>query len=269
MPTFLFWNIAGKPLQDLISALADAHDVDVLVLAECNISPAALLLSLKRTKPAYQFSFGYSRRLMFMTKFHAGFLKPVFESDRISIRKLNLPARKEILIAAAHLPSRIGFSEASLDFECVSFAHYIEEQERIAGHRRTVVLGDLNVNPFDKGLVAAEGFHAVMSRDVASRGHRTIQGRQYHFFYNPMWSYFGDCPDGPAGTYYYERAEHVNYFWNMFDQVLIRPELLQNFECNQVQVLTKAGASSLVGTSGRPDKTSASDHLPVLLKLDF
>src|SRR2546428_6717218 len=206
---------------------------------------------------------------MFLTKFRAAFLKPVFESSRISIRRLNLPARNEILIAAAHLPSRIHFSEASLELECVFFAREVEKQEQIVGHKRTVVLGDLNVNPFEKGLVGAEGFHAVMSRDVALRGRRTVQGREYHFFYNPMWSYFGDRPNGPPGTYYYEKADPVNYFWNMFDKVLLRPDLVQNFDSDQVRELTKAGATSLLGSGGRPDKVGASDHLPVLLRLDF
>jgi hypothetical protein len=32
-----------------------------------------------------------------------------------------------------------------------------------------------------------------------------------------MWTHFGDGGPGPPGTYFYERAEHVNYFWNTFD----------------------------------------------------
>jgi endonuclease/exonuclease/phosphatase family metal-dependent hydrolase len=269
MPKFLFWNVARKPLQNLIAAIAESHDIDVLILAECRITPSALLRTLNHAQPSYQYAFGYSENLLFFTKFHAGFLRPVFESSRISIRRLSLPARKEILIAAAHLPSRMHFSEDSLQFECIHLAGKIEEQERIAGHKRTVVLGDLNVNPFEKGVVAAGGLHAVMSREVASRGRRTVQGREYDFFYNPMWSHFGDLPNEPAGTYYYEKAEPVNYFWHIFDQVLIRPELLENFGIDHVQVLTAAGHTPLLDANGRPDRNRASDHLPLVLELYF
>lgn len=269
MPTFLFWNVAAKPLQNLIAALAESHKIDLLVLAECKIGPGTLLAALNQAKPDYQFAFGNCENLMFFTRFHAGFLRPVFESSRISIRSLRLPARKQILVAAAHLPSRIYFTEESLIFECTHLAQRIEEQERIAGHKRTVLLGDLNVNPFEKGVVAAGGLNAVMSQGVALRRARTVQGREHHFFYNPMWSHFGDRPNGPPGTYYYERAEPVNYFWNIFDQVLLRPELVENFRNDQIQVLTMAGSTRLVETSGRPDKSGASDHLPVFLSLDF
>jgi len=269
MPKFLFWNVAAKPLQHLVGELADSYEIDLLVLAECRIKPGALLQTLNRAKPKFQFAHGYCENLMFFTRFHAGFLTPVFESPRISIRRLRLPARTEVLIAAAHLPSRMHFTEDSLVFQCAHLGQKIEEQEQIAGHRRTVVLADLNVNPFEKGVVAAGGLNAVMSRRVAMRGTRTVQAREHHFFYNPMWSLFGDRADGPPGTYYYEKAEPVNYFWNIFDQVLLRPALLENFSSNQIQVLTTAGATSLLEENGQPDNAAASDHLPVLLSLDF
>ena len=36
-----------------------------------------------------------------------------------------------------------------------------------------------------------------------------------------------------GGTFYYENAEPVCYFWNMYDQVLLRPELLEGFRRNR------------------------------------
>jgi hypothetical protein len=80
------------------------------------------------------------------------------------------------------------------------------------------------MNPFETGLVSAAGLNSVMSRRVASRETRKVQGREYRFFYNPMWSHFGDARDDTAGSYYYDAGEHVNYYWNMFDQVLLRAD---------------------------------------------
>ena len=107
-------------------------------------------------------------------------------------------------------------------------------------------MGDLNVNPFEEGIVATEGFHAVMSRATAQRAERQVRGASYPFFYNPMWSHLGDHPSGPPGTYYYERSEHVEYFWNMFDQILIRPSLLKNFRSEDVRIISEIGAISLL-----------------------
>ncbi len=145
----------------------------------------------------------------------------------------------------------------------------IEQSEQECGHAKTILLGDLNVNPFEIGMVGTGGLHAVMSRDVASRGSRTVQSREYDFFYNPMWARFGDQESGAPGTYYYDKAEHVTYFWNMFDQVLVRPSLLDGLDFESVRILTSVGGVSLLGPGGKPDRSVGSDHLPVLAELEF
>ncbi|GAB4457951.1 MAG: hypothetical protein OHK0029_18480 [Armatimonadaceae bacterium] len=114
--------------------------------------------------------------------------------------------------------------------EAVSLARRIHELETERDITRTVLVGDLNLNPFDVGVVGTEGLHAVMTQQTALRESRTVQGKQYPFFYNPMWSHFGDNADTPAGTYYQDRAEAICYFWNMFDQVLIRPSLISRWQ---------------------------------------
>jgi hypothetical protein len=101
------------------------------------------------------------------------------------------------------------------------------------------------------------------------KGQRIVQGKSYPLFYNPMWTFFGDRNDGPPGTYYYEKAESLNYFWNTYDQILIRPDILNGFRKDGVRVLTKVGEHSLIDGRGRPDTVNASDHLPVFLSIDF
>ncbi len=125
------------------------------------------------------------------------------------------------------------------------------------------------MNPFEHGMVAASGLHSVMSRETAKRETRVVQGREYPFFYNPMWGHLGDRMSTTAGSYYYENAEHVNYFWNLFDQVLIRPELAIRFDSSDLKIVTAIGEGSLVRTDGRPDKNRFSDHLPVVFDLEF
>jgi hypothetical protein len=106
-----------------------------------------------------------------------------------------------------------------------------------------------------------------MDRKIAMRGSRTILERRYPFFYNPMWGLLGDATEGPPGTYYFERAEHDMFFWNMFDQVLIRPDLLPYFRNEDLKILTEDGSMSFLSRKGLPDASMASDHLPLLFKL--
>ena len=96
------------------------------------------------------------------------------------------------------------------------------------------------MNPFEDGMVSANGLHAVMSQGIAQRGSRTVQGKAYPFFYNPMWSYLGDASAGPPGTFYYENAQHKTFFWNMFDQILLRPDLLEFFAAENLQIVERS-----------------------------
>lgn len=118
-------------------------------------------------------------------------------------------------------------------------------------------------------MVWAGGLHAVMSRDLLERrdGERTVRGVGYSLFYNPMWGVLGDRTPGPPGTYYRASSESVNYFWNTYDQVLLRQELMSHLR--DVLVPDNDGVNSLLTAAGLPDKVSGSDHLPLVFRLDW
>ena len=216
---------------------------------------------------AFHLTTGLCKQIVMFSRFSRDFLQPSFETDRVSIRRLILPDRMPVLLAAVHLPSRLHWSAESLAMECGELAKSIEIEERKAGHGRTILVGDFNLNPFEAGL--AGGLSSVMSRRVASRVTRTIQGREYRFFYNPMWGHFGDAGSETSGSYFYDAAEHVNHYWNIFDQVLLRPELAERFDPTQVSIIKAIGSRSLVRQDGRPDQTKGSDHLPLIFEVEF
>ncbi len=226
----------------------------MLILAECAIDPAHMLMALNAERTEYDFGFTSCHRLRVFTRFQASLMPAVLETDRVTIRQLKLPGRNPLLVVGVHLPSKINLSEESQVFEAVYLARMIDEVEKQEKHRRTMVMGDLNMNPFEAGMVGARGgLHAVASRRVAQRFVRTVQREDCRFFYNPMWSHLGDRGDA-GGTYYYDGSEAVCYFWNMYDQVLLRPALTFGFAPEQVRILTQAGGMPLVAR-GRPDKS--------------
>jgi hypothetical protein len=267
---FLFWNINRQPVASLIAELATLHQVDVVVLAESATSKAEMLMVLNRdTANRFRYAPGLSRRITMFTRFSRRFLRPRFESDYLSIRALELPGRDAVLVAAVHLSSKLWRSNESQIVGCVEVAQEIIRVEDRAGHRRTVLVGDFNMNPFEVGMVSAGGFNAVTSRAIASRYTRTVHGREYPFFYNPMWSHFGDSRSETAGSYYYDAGEHVNYYWHLFDQVLLRPELAARFRPDWLQIIKAIGPRSLVTDDGRPNSAVASDHLPIVFEVEF
>jgi hypothetical protein len=268
MTTFLFWNLNRKPLASIVANLARRHEVDVLMLTECEIPTRVMLRQLNRGKTEFHFSFdSLCEKIAIYTRFPSQFLAPEFEKDRMTIRRFSLPTRTEILLAVVHFASKLHSSDASQSIESTQLAQDIRDVEREIGHSRTVLVGDLNMNPFEDGVVAAAGFNAVMTRNIALRGTRTVQAREYPFFYNPMWGYFGDMTGEPPGTYYYQGSEQVTFFWNMFDQVLVRPTLIPYFSTESLKILSTDGTTSLLSDTGIPDPSVASDHLPILFRL--
>jgi hypothetical protein len=267
MITFLFWNLNKKPLDRYIRELVDEHTVDVLALAECGLSEATLLNALNTRKvPDFHFTQSECPALKIFTRFAGTYVEEVAHDTRVSIRRMRLPAREEILFAAAHLPSKLYADDRDHERRCEHTGQMICDAENKAGHQRTLLVGDLNLNPFERGVVMASGLHAVMTKATAFERERKVGGRQYRYFYNPMWGHFGDRTAGPPGTYYYGRGADVSYSWHMFDQVLIRPDLIECFDDEMLRTLTAAGSTPLVSRNGRP---AASDHLPISFKLNL
>jgi hypothetical protein len=270
MITFCFWNLNEKPIQDLIGNICQENSVDVLILAECIIPYADLLNAINNNQSVkYEVTFSPLPRLLILTSLPHGSIKPVYDAGNISIRRVVPPIGLDITLVAAHLSSKLYQDSNDQALTATRLARLIEEVEGKIGHTRTIVIGDLNMNPFEAGVAGAEALHGVMSRDVARRGSRIIEGEERRFFYNPMWGRFGETPPGPPGTYFNNASRQINFFWNMFDQVLLRPELLDNFQEEDVEIITRAGTTTLVTSGGLPNRSVASDHLPILFRLSL
>ena len=267
MINFLFWNINKQPIDNLIKELAFQHNVDVIMLAEFEGNPTRLLPILNEERFQYFFNESLCDKIRVYSKFEDSLFPKFKESKRYTIRHLQLPGLDDILLAVVHFPSKINFSNESQDVESDELARFINGAEEEIGHSRTILVGDLNMNPFEDGMIKTTGLHAVMSQQIAQKGSRIVQGRDYPFFYNPMWNFFGDFPPFASGTHYYNASEHIAYFWNMFDQVLVRPELLDVFSNEDLKIIDSVGEQSLLNDNGLPNTNLASDHLPIFFSL--
>jgi len=210
MTRFLFWNLGKKPIVQSIVDVALTHDIDILVLAECMIPPDVLLLDLnKHSRPLYDYARSIGcEKIEIFTRFPRRFLEPIYETHRLTIRSLNLPGTDPINVAAVHLSSKFHQSVESQSVASQELSHIIKEVEDISGHTRTLLVGDLNMDPFEAGIISAHGLHAVSSRKIAKRESRIVQGKKYPFFYNPMWNLLGDARTSSPGSYYYSNAEY-------------------------------------------------------------
>ena len=277
MISFLFWNLMGNQadswnhradhLKTRIGRMARKYDVDVFLFAESAFDPGELVATLNLVQVGtYTEPQSNNEKIQLITRLPRDDVVSQFDSldDRLTIRHL-IGTKPQLLLAVLHFHSLVSWEKEDQMFEVMNLHEDIVRVEDKVGHRRTILAGDLNMNPFDAGVVAARGLNAVMTRQLAERGERTVARRTYRLFYNPMWGHFGDRTAGPPGTLYYSSAAHVDYFWHMFDQVLLRPELIGLLE--QLNIIDSDGEESLLTDQGRPRRSVLSDHLPILVRL--
>ncbi len=270
MITILFWNTNKKVPAGTIANLAEIHSVDILLLAEYDFPITETLRELNRDRDlSFHAIQTYCDRISIYSRFPSRYIKRVAGSPYYTVKHVCLPAQEDFLLVAVHLKSKLFQASKSQTFGCIDLSEEIRDAEEKIGNCKTLLVGDLNVNPFEDGVVGAKGLHGVMTRRLTEKVSRKVEGKDYLFFYNPMWSFFGDLPKDPPGTYYYHRSEYLTYFWNIFDQVLVRPALLKHFNAQSLKILTTIGNETLMTRNGIPNKTAFSDHFPILFTLEI
>ncbi len=262
----LFWNTKRNGLAPQVARIVKHQAVDLVVLAESGLSLGDLSTALAAEGESTLASpAGLCPRIVFYTRFPVTCTTVMEESDHASVRQVVLPTGESFLVAGVHLPSKLHRSDEDQAQYAQDVVQLIERAQAKAGHAKTIVIGDFNMSPDESGLVGAKAFHAVSSLKIAEKGGRTLDGRDYTFRYNPMWSLLGDASPGPPGTYYSQATGHYSLYWHMFDQVLVSPDLLPSIVLPCVTIVEAAGTESLL-KNDVPHKTSLSDHLPIVFE---
>ena len=268
--TFLFWNMMKRPLQLRVARMVAEYSVDVVMLAECIETPDDVLAALNaNAPPMFHYPRTRSTKLHVFTHYSRTAVADAFNDPTggLTLRRLELDGVPSVLLAVTHFPSRLNYDQDDQTLEATSLVGDIRDTEAIQAIERTIVVGDFNMNPFEPGMVGAQALHAMMTRNLARREERITHGRPYPFFYNPMWGHFGDRTDGPPATYYLQASKPYNLFWHMYDQVLLRPNLMDNLQ--ELRILDTDGVETLLTRNGLPDSSSGSDHLPILFSIEL
>jgi|SRR5689334_4725591 hypothetical protein len=203
MAIVMFWNIKGSPLYNEIGTLCSDYNVDIAIFAESQIHPSSLLTALNSIDAGHRYFSqipAIASRIQFFTRYSLEWIEPRFDSRHVSMRLLKHPLGGELLIVAVHLQSKLYQKPEEQEFHVRHLMEDIAKEEGSMGHTRTMVIGDFNMDPFENGMITADGFHAIMDKKIAERESRKIGGKSYRFFYNPMWSRLGDESAGPCGT---------------------------------------------------------------------
>ena len=267
MPTFLFWNLRGKPLLPRVKRLTDGYAVDVLLLTEC-VEPAETVTAV--LGDGWRAPFSPNQRFRTLIRGDGFELEPADDdpTERLSVRRIRAEGRPDVLLGVVHLLSRNNREGSSLASFAQRLAARLRGVEDREDHCRTVLVGDFNLSPWEAAMIGGEGFHALMTRELATRrNNRRVEGERRRAFFNPMWQFLTDRDGRPPGTYHRRASVPVNHFWYTLDHVLVRPEIAGRL--SRVEIVEADGTESLLTANGWPDLRAGSDHLPLLFTLDW
>lgn len=257
----LFWNTyRNKMINDVLCELIYENNASMVALAEytANIYELTTMLAVKGIVMRKYDS--CCPRITMLGNIDKVELKA--DSEHSTIQILD---DKDIL-CCVHLNSKLyGDHESYRELLIDGIVHDIQVIEEELGTENSIIVGDFNINPYEPCCVDARFFHGVPVLSEADRKTRTIAGKKYFMFYNPMWNFLGDYKQ-PYGTYYCNTGGTQNIYWNIFDQVIFRPALKERFVKESLKILTETETRYLLDNNGHPDR-SISDHLPIIFEI--
>ena len=75
MVSFLFWNLNKKNIPNIITNIALSYDIDIIMLAECEIDPSILLSKLNEHEVNYNYAIGITEsKIKIFIRFSEDFL---------------------------------------------------------------------------------------------------------------------------------------------------------------------------------------------------
>ena len=258
----LFWNThKNEKINWLLSDIVIENNISVVVLAEYKASMNELIEILeKQGRKMHEYITIGCERIKIIGSINT--VEPGRQSQYVSMQIIN---NKDIL-CCLHLPSQIYSGNCQMrDIIIDQIVADIRATEIELNTENTMVVGDFNINPYDTSCIGAQFFHSLPVFAETERKSRVVAQREFYMFYNPMWNFLGDFTR-PYGTFYYGGSNSINTYWNLFDQVIIRPALRDRFIDDSLKILTETQSKCLLNNKGHPDKT-ISDHLPIMFEI--
>ena len=156
MTSFLFWNVMKNDLRALIARATVERDVDILLLAESGVSDSDMAAALKTvTGRDYVALSEDGDKVRLFTRLKVAQWRRR-QTDALGARmviwSVAVGRPPGILVAAAHLLSKNNSSPGEQAMLAVELSKEISRVEATVGYERTLVIGDLNMNPFEEGV---------------------------------------------------------------------------------------------------------------------
>lgn len=269
---YLFWNINNKNLVQELVRIVLEKSIDIVMVVEAeNLDSQYFISGLRKKGRYFDKKEVLSRKNGILLLADRNIIVSTYKEEKHFTAYKIYVEHNRYLLVVVHLTSAMYCSEPARDQRANELAKMIEKLEESCNKENeeqgkedyhTMIVGDFNLHPFSSGIIGAHGFHAVMDLNRALTGGRIIDGNRIRFYYNPMWNLMGRRDHVP-GTYYYEADQDDRlFYWYTFDQILLRPELIDAFMWEEFEIIDRIGEISLL-RNHRIYSEKYSDHLPV------
>lgn len=279
--TCLFWNIHKNDanFRAIINIVAELS-VDIIALAEFpkdtenDDYSSTLLGQLHSVTSTFTQCRVISNKAKVVVFYRADKVDytPGTDIGKLSIKKFrNVGAADFFSFAFCHFESKFDNTDENQSDAILDEVSNIEDYEKnVSGDRNTIVCGDFNMLPYNHGVMGVRHLNAVMSMNIARNNYHRVHGKDYPYFYNPMWSLMGDYGNGEIpGTYYHSPIGRYDpAHWSILDQVIYRPEVDSHFDKASLKIVGKGTTFNLLTDEGFINEQDYSDHLPILFTIN-
>lgn len=253
-------------IDNVIAAIALEYNCDIIVLAEYDLDVRNICKKLEANDIFFS-----SRDVIGNTHIKIiarNFLKSeiIRDSSRYAIYDFEW-GNVHFMLAGVHFPSKL-HDEDRQELIGRQLVDDILDSEKRLKHNNTIIVGDFNANPFENAMISFGYMHAIYDSEIVEKKKvRKCCDMTRQFLYNPMWNLFGD-DNLPKGSYYCDTGGVKNLYWNIFDQVLISPNVVKSYIRESMKIITSIKDYKLLDREGIPDKVSYSDHLPLFFSFE-
>lgn len=254
----LFWNLKGNKNEKWIEDIVRDKDIDIAIFAEYHGVLFPDLIS--HLKNEYIQHDGYSgcEKVTLICKRNINTVVRR-EQSRYTLYSCYIGDNLYNIIGL-HLPAPPWATPSDRKSVIRKIVQDINELEKDSQNKKTVVIGDFNCNPFSEEIIEKDAFNAVLFKTLINEQEIVEYNEEKRRrFYNPLVHFLSETTQ-TLGSIYCSSGNYQLY-WNSFDQVLVRKELVEKIE--SIEYIKTVNGKSLVKKL-KPDNT-ISDHLPLVV----
>lgn len=265
----LYWNLDKKDLSFEVVELVKEIPYDILFFSETS-------KEIRKALENQLSPLGYRMRTKIVGRVRVALFDKYNDSDitffkkegRFTIIIYNFDG-ENYMVVGVHLDSPASYPDSSDRYTCAkdeySTINVYREKYNV---KKVVIIGDFNMNPYDRGMISELSFKATHCKKTAK-----LKSKKEYLF-NPSWKIFTNDltvdENKPPGTIHYvprTKDSDVNY-WHVFDQVLVSPSLYSAY-LDSFDVITEWNNVKLLNEESIPDRTKYSDHLPITYTIEI